>query len=139
MNVTSTNKASGEYIELPANTSEEIVRAYLVAAEYEKVAKDLKDQIKKLLPSIVDEQGRSPEVDGYILKRYESQRMNYNKYALREVFDEDTLDLFLEPSKGKIDAYIKENQLDDWQYKVLKSGLEPAGKVVSSFKKEKVA
>ena len=92
MNVTATNKASGEYISLPANTSEEIVRAYLVAAEYEKVAKSLKDKLKKLLPNAVDEQGRTPEVDGYIIRKYESQRMTYNKMALREVFDDDELD-----------------------------------------------
>lgn len=138
MQVTATNKISGEYIELPANTPEEIVRAYLVAAEYEKVATTLKDQVKKLLPSIVDEQGRTPEVDGYILRKYESQRMNYNKMALRDVFDEDTLDLFLEPAKGKIDAYIKENQLDPDQLATLKQSLEPIGQVTRSFRKEKV-
>ena len=138
MNVTAVNKASGEYIELPANTSEEIVRAYLIAAEYEKVAKSLKDQVKKLLPTIVDEQGRTPEVDGYVLRRYESQRMTYNKMALREVFDEDELDLFLEVSKGKVDAYIKENQLTDEQIETLRLGLETAGQVVSSFRKERV-
>lgn len=138
MKVTATNKASGEYIELPADTSEEIVRAYLVAAEYEKVAKSLKDQVKKLLPNIVDEQGRTPEVDGYVLRRYESQRMTYNKLALREVFDEDELDLFLEVSKGKVDAYIKDNQLTDEQVETLKAALEPNGQVVSSFRKERV-
>ena len=138
MNVTAVNKASGEYIELPANTSEEIVRAYLIAAEYEKVAKSLKDQVKKLLPTIVDEQGRTPEVDGYVLRRYESQRMTYNKMALREVFDEDELELFLEVSKGKVDAYIKENQLTDEQIETLRLGLETAGQVVSSFRKERV-
>ena len=138
MKVTATNKASGEYIELPADTHEEIVRAYLVAAEYEKVAKSLKDQVKKLLPTIVDEQGRTPEVDGYVLKRYESQRMTYNKLALREVFDEDELDLFLEVSKGKVDAYIKENKLTAEQIETLRLGLETAGQVVSSFRKERV-
>ena len=136
--VTATNKASGEYIELPADTSEEIVRAYLVAAEYEKVAKSLKDQVKKLLPTIVDEQGRTPEVDGYVLKRYESQRMTYNKLALREVFDEDELDLFMDVSKGKVDAYIKDNQLTQEQIETLRAGLEPAGNVVTSFRKERV-
>lgn len=138
MNVTATNKASGEYIELPANTSEEIVRAYLIAAEYEAVAKKLKDQVKKLLPSIVDEQGKTPEVDGYVLRRYESQRMTYNKLALREVFDEDELDLFLDVSKGKVDAYIKENQLTAEQIETLRAALEPNGQVVSSFRKERV-
>lgn len=136
--VTAVNKASGEVIELPANTHEEIVRAYLIAAEYEAAAKKLKDQVKKLLPKIVDEQGKTDEVDGYILRRYESQRMTYNKLALREVFDEDELDLFLDVSKGKVDAYLKENQLSKEQIETLRAGLEPAGSVVSSFRKEKV-
>ena len=138
MNIVAVNKASGEYISLPVNTSEEIVRAYLVAAEYEKVAKSLKDQVKQLLPTIVDEQGRTPEVDGYVLKRYESQRMTYNKGALREVFDEDELDLFMDVSKGKVDAYIKDNQLTDEQIETLRAALEPNGQVVSSFRKERV-
>lgn len=138
MNVTSINKASGEYIELPANTPEDIVRAYLVAAAYEKVAKDLKDQVKKLLPSIVDEQGRSPVVNGYIIKRYESQRMNYNPMALYNVFDEDTVSLFMKPQKGLVDKYIKENQLDPDQLEELKRSLEPDGPVVNSVRLERL-
>lgn len=132
------NKHSGEVIELAANTPIEITQAYLIAAEYEKVATSLKDQLKKLLPNAVDEQGKTPEVNGYIIRKYESQRMNYNKQALREVFDEDELDLFLEVSKGKVDKYIKENELSDDQIYRLKQGLEPSGNVISSFKKERV-
>lgn len=138
MIVQATNKASGEQIDLPASTAEEIVRAYLIAAEYEKVAKDLKDQLKRLLPTAIDEQGRTPEVDGYIIRKYESQRMTYNKMALREVFDDDEVDLFLEVSKGKVDAYIKENKLSSDQVDTLRSGLEAAGNVVSSYRKEKI-
>ena len=136
--ISAVNKASGETIELPTDTPDEIVRAYLIAAEYEAVAKKLKDQVKKLLPTIVDEQGRTPEVDGYVLKRYESQRMTYNKMALRNVFDEDTVDLFLEVSKGKVDQFIKDNDLTDEQIAELKAGLEPNGQVTSSFRKERV-
>ena len=136
--VTATNRASGEYIELPADTPEEIVRAYLVAAEYEKVSKALKDQVKKLLPSIVDEQGLTPEVDGYVLRKYESQRMTYNKQALRQVFDEDELDLFFTVSKGAVDAYIKQHDIDPDKLAELRAGLEPSGLVTSSFRKEKV-
>ena len=138
MSITAINKASGEVIELPASTHEEIVRAYLIAAEYEAVAKKLKDEVKKLLPKIVDEQGKTDEVDGYILRRYESQRMTYNKLALREVFDEDELDLFMDVSKGKVDAYLKENQLSKEQIETLRAGLEPAGQVITSFRKERV-
>lgn len=136
--VTATNKASGEYIELPADSPDEIVRAYLIAAEYEKVAKTLKDQVKKLLPDIIDEQGLTPEVDGFVLRKYESQRMTYNKQALRQVFDEDELDLFFTVSKGAVDAYLKQHEIDPDQLAELKAGLEPAGSVTSSFRKEKV-
>ena len=67
MKVTAINKGSGEQIELPADTPEDIVNAYRIAAEYEKVAKSLKDQLKKLIPKVLDEQGRSPAVNGYII------------------------------------------------------------------------
>ena len=138
MKVTAINKGSGEQIELPADTPEDIVNAYRIAAEYEKVAKSLKDQLKKLLPNVLDEQGRSPEVNGYIIKRYESQRMNYNPMALYNVFDEDTVNLFMKPQKGLVDKYLKENQLDPDQLAELKRGLEPDGPVINSVRLERL-
>ena len=38
------NKATGEVIELDADTPEQIVEAWKIAQEYEKAAKSLKDQ-----------------------------------------------------------------------------------------------
>ena len=138
MKVTAINKGSGEQIELPADTPEDIVNAYRIAAEYEKVAKSLKDQLKKLIPKVLDEQGRSPAVNGYIIKQYESQRMNYNPMALYNVFDEDTVSLFMKPQKGLVDKYIKENQLDPDQLEELKRSLEPDGPVINSVRLERL-
>lgn len=137
--ITITDKRSGELIDFPTDTPEQVVAAYLQAREYEKMAERLKTKLKPLLPNIVDEQGRSPEVNGYILKSYQSQRMNYNMSALRDVFDEDTISLFVKPQKGLIDAYLKEHRLEQEEAAILKRGLEPDGVVIDSFKTEKVA
>lgn len=138
MIVNALNEASGEMIELPAGTPEEIVSAYRIAQHYEKVATKLKDQLKTLIPSLLDENGRSPEIDGFQFKQYESQRMNYNIMALKNVFDEDTVNLFLKPQKGLVDSYIKENELDPELKAELKAGLEPDGSIVKSIRLEKV-
>ncbi len=45
--ITATNKATGEVVELPADTLDSIVSAWRIAQEYEKTAKALKDQLKK--------------------------------------------------------------------------------------------
>ena len=139
--VTITDKYSGEMLEFPLNTPEQMLAAYLRAKEFEDMAKRIKDKVKPVLPHILDEQGRSDEIDGYMFKQYESQRMTYNKNALRQVFDDDTLDLFLEVSKGKVDSYLKEHQseLTSDDLAQLKDGLEPAGKVVTAIRLEKVA
>lgn len=139
MKVSTLNKATGEQIEFNADTTEEIFTAYRAAQEYSKVADDLKNQLKKLLPAILDEQGRSQiSEDGYQFKQYETQRMNYNIQSLREVFDEDTVNLFLKPQKGLVDSYLKENQLESDQLILLKQGLEADGKITKAVRLEKV-
>ena len=135
-----TNKATGELIEFSLDTPEQIFMAYRACQEYEKAAKSIKDQIKKVLPSILDEQGRSKiSDDGYQFKQYETQRQTYDMNTLREVFDEDTISLFQKVQKGLVDSYIKEHrdELGD-SINVLKSGLVPDGNVTTSVRLEKV-
>ena len=130
---------TGEMVEIKTSTAQDILYAHRLAKEFEDLGKRIKDYVKKEVPKILDEQGRSPEVDGYIIKSYESQRMTYNRMALYEAFDdEDLIQEFMDVSKGKVDAYIKEHDLTPEQIETLRSGLEPAGKVINSVRLERV-
>ena len=105
--ITATNKHTGEVINLPSDTLEQIVEAWRIAQEYAKTAEALKDQLKRLVPKYVDDV--SEPINGYMFRVSNVQRMNYDKSKLREVFDEDTLDILLKPDKTAIDRYLKEN------------------------------
>lgn len=109
MKISATNKATGEVVELQAGTPEQIVEAWRVAQEYDKTATALKDQLKRLVPDIVGPRGVSEPIGIYQFRVSSIQRMTYDKSVLREVLDEDTLDLFLKPDKPAIDKYLKEN------------------------------
>lgn len=138
MNITATNKASGETIDLKADNFEEIVEAYRTAQEYEKVAKSLKDQLKKIVPVFLDEQGRSEvSKDGYQFKQYETQRQTYDKQFLRDTFDEDTLDLFMTVSKSKVESYVKLHP-EEVTINDLKVGLVPDGAVSKTTRLDRV-
>lgn len=109
MKVSATHKTTGETIEHDVNNIVDMVNAWRLASEYEKLAMSLKEQLKKMLPPFLDESGNSEEVGGYVFKSRLIHRRNYDKTIMRQVLDEDTFDLLLIPDKTKIDAYIKEN------------------------------
>lgn len=109
MNITATNKATGEVIDLPANTPEQIVEAWRIAQEYDKTATTLKDQLKRLIPRIVGAGGTSEPIGNYIFRVSPIQRQNYDKSVMHRVFDEDVVDILLRPDKPAIDKYLKEN------------------------------
>lgn len=104
--IKATHKFTGEVVELSASTFAEIMEAWKVASEYERVGKALKDQLKKLVPDYIGENGRSEEWNGYQFRLSNIQRMTYDKPALRAALDEDTYDQFMEPQKTAIDAYL---------------------------------
>lgn len=137
--VTATNKYTGEIVELSADDLEDIVEAWNVAREYEKVAEALKDQLKKLVREKVSENGVSEPVNGYMFRVSNIQRKNYDKSVLRTVFDEDTLDLFLEPNKPAVDKYLKENlaQLGEAST-ILRNSMVEVGKPYQVIKLEKL-
>lgn len=111
MQISATNKATGEVIELPADTPEEIIQAWNIAKEYDKAATDLKEQLKKLVPSLVNEKGVSDEINGYMFKVTNIQRKTYDKAALRRLIeDEDFFDTLLTPDKTLIDKLLKGDQ-----------------------------
>lgn len=107
--ITAINKATGEVIELPSDTLEQIMDAWKVAQEYDKAAKSLKDQLKMLIPEFVDHTNKSEEVSNFQFKINSIQRMTYDKSVLRENLDEDTFDVLMKPDKGAVDKYLKEN------------------------------
>jgi hypothetical protein len=109
MNVTATNKATGEVIEMPVNNSKEIVDAWRLAMEYVKTAEALKEQLKKLVPKYISDKGTSEVVNGYMFRMNSIQRSNYDKAVMRRVLDADTFDTLLKPDKTLIDKYLKEN------------------------------
>lgn len=137
--IKATNKATGEVIELPANNLTEIVEAWKVAKEYEKAAKALTDQLKKLVPSYIHDNGKSTEVDGYIFRQSHTQRMTYDKAVVRQHLDEDTFDLMTEIKKTALDEYIKEN-LDKLgeASTILRKSMIPTGAAYTTTKLEKL-
>lgn len=107
--ITATNKATGEVIELPANTPEEIVQAWQTAQQYAKAADSLKDQLKKIVPDLVGAKGVSEPIGHCQFRISNIQRTTYDKSVMREVLDADTFDLMLKPDKSAIDRFLKEN------------------------------
>jgi hypothetical protein len=107
--ITATNKITGEVIELPSSTTEEIVNAWQIAQEYAKTADSLKDQLKKIVPDHVGSVGTSSVVGNYMFRVSYVQRMTYDKGVMREVLDSDVFDVLLKPDKTAVDKYLKEN------------------------------
>lgn len=109
MKAQAVNKLTGEVVEYEADNLGQIVEAWRSLSEKEKVIKEVKEQLKSLIPLQVNTKGLSEPVGGYMFRVSNVQRKNYDKSVLREVLDEDTLDLLLKPDKPKVDDYIKEN------------------------------
>jgi hypothetical protein len=137
--ITATNKVTGEVVELPTDTDEQIVSAWNIAREYERFASVLKDQLKGLVPNLVDHKGISQPINGYMFRVSNIQRYNYDKSVLRQQLDEDTLDLFLVPDKTAIDKYLKENleQLSEAST-VIRNAMIPTGKPYQVIKLERL-
>lgn len=133
------NKATGEVIELSAGTQEEIVTAWNIAREYEKAATALKDQLKKLVPEIVNTNGTSDDINGYMFRVSFVQRYDYDKAVMRQVLDEDVFDLLLKPDKSAVDKYLKENIDDLGDVSVrLRNSMVESGKPYQVIKLEKL-
>lgn len=106
--ITATNRATGEVIELLTDTPVQIVQAWKIAQEYEKTAKALKDQLKELVPTLVNELGVSETIDSCMFRVSNVQRRNYDKATMRQVLDEDTYDLLVKPDKSAVDKFLKD-------------------------------
>lgn len=140
MNVKAINKATGELIELPANTLAEIMTAWQVAQEYDKASTALKDQLKKLVPSQINADGTSDETNGFKFRRSFIQRMGYDKAVMRQVFDEDTFDVLCKPDKTLVDIYIKEHLEELGENStLLRTTMTAQGEPYSTIKLEKLS
>lgn len=139
MRISATNRSSGEIVELDVDDYDQAIEAWKVAQEYAKVADALKDQLKKIVPSFVDEtRGVSEPLNGYMFRVSNVQRMNYDKAVLRNVFDEDTLDLLLEPNKTAVDKYLAEHLEEVGEGStLLRKSMKPVGKPYQVIKLEK--
>lgn len=109
MTVKATNKATGEVVELPTDTLEDVTAAWLIAQEYAKTAEALKTQLKDIVPNYINDQGKSDEVKGFMFRVSNIQKKTYDKAVMREVLDPDVFDVLMRPNKTAVDKYIKEN------------------------------
>jgi hypothetical protein len=135
-----TNKHTGEIVELPCSTFAELVTAWNIAREYEKVSETLKTQLKQVVPNYIDDKGMSAEHGGYMFRVSTIQRKTYDKAVLRQVFGEAKLDLFLKPDKTKVGSYLKDHleELGDGSTK-LRSAMIDDGRPYQVIKLEKIA
>lgn len=140
LTVTASNKHTGEVVNLPASTAKEVVEAWQIAQEYAKTAESLKDQLKKLVPKFVENGNTSEPINGFMFRISSVQRMNYDKSKLREVLDEDELEVLLKPDKPAIDRYLKENleQLGS-KTTILRESMIPEGKAFEVIKLERLS
>jgi hypothetical protein len=140
MKISATHKTTGELVEFDVTNLTELVSAWRTVQEYEKLATNLKDQLKKLLRQYINEDGKSDEVDGYRFTTTFVQRKNYDKAVMRQVLDEDTFDLLLIPHKTKVDEYLKEhlNELGEAST-MLRESMISEGRGYSVTKLEKLS
>lgn len=133
------NKHTGEIVELEADSFEQVVEAWRIAKEYEKVSEALKKQLKELVPNYINDKGVSDEYKGHMFRVSNIQRKTFDKSVMREVLDEDTYDLFLKPDSTALKKYIKENltTLGEASTKLTKSMI-PDGMPYQVIKLEKL-
>lgn len=139
--ITETIKQTGEVLELADETFTDVMKSWQIATAYEKAGKALKDKLKKQISKYIGSNGRSEEIDGYQFRVSNVQRMTYDKGALREALGEDTYDLFMEPKKTAIDAYLAElvtkGDPDGISTRV-RSAMQPSGKPYTQTVLEKL-
>lgn len=110
-------KSTGEIIELDATKPLDIVKAWQIATDYEKAAKDLKTQLKEFVPGMINEAtGLSDRYGDHHFRQQISQPMTYPVEKVREVFTDELREkfgleenAFLEVKKTELDKFIAKN------------------------------
>lgn len=140
MKLTATNSFTGEIVATSYNSPEEAGLELLALNKQIEALESLKKQLQDYIAQNANESGLLNISDQYIVRVTQTQRMQYDKAVLREVFDEDELDLFLEPAKGKIDRYIKDHLDDLGEFStMLRESMIPTGSPYRTVKVERVA
>lgn len=132
-------KSTGEEIEFNPKTPSEIQQVWQLCSEYIKAYESIKDKLKPLVAPLIQSNGTSEPLNGFVFRQMSIQRMNYDKSLMRELLDEDTFDVLLEPAKTKVDNYLKENieQLGE-KGSLLRQNMIAVGKPYSVTKLEKL-
>lgn len=141
MKVSATNKSTGEVIELSVNDLSEIMSAWMVMQQYEKLATDLRNQLKDLVRNSVNDSGVSEELDNRIFKVNSIQRTKYNTQKVREALgDEDLFNTFVEVNSTELNKWlkneVKKQTLDFDVSRAIKEAKEPAGNPYEVIKLE---
>ena len=131
------NKLTGEVLELPVDNPVQIKDAWLMLSETIKMLERAKDKLKPKVEALVA--ANQADFGTHAFRQSVVQRQTYDKAVMREVFDADTLDLFLVPDKTKVDNYLKENleSLGDASTK-LRQSMVPVGTPYTTIRLEKV-
>lgn len=140
MKITATNKATGEVIELEANSPKEVVEAWRIAQEYEKAATALKEQLKKLVPSFVGDKGISEPIGSYQFRVTSIQRKTYDFEVFDSlVKDEDFKRQCIKVDKSFVDKQLKEQNPILWPISTeLRASMIPEGKPYQTIRLEKL-
>ena len=134
------NKWTGEVTELPDKTVEDLIDSWLILTETIKACERAKEQLKNKVLKNLEPNG-TLELGGYMFRHSSIQRMNYNKSVMKEVLDEDTVDLFLIPDKTAIDNWLKESVLRGENSEItneLRNSMIPVGKPYTTLRLEKI-
>lgn len=133
-----TNKWTGEVIDLPDKTPDEIREAWTALTETIKACETAKRELKNKISKFLDLNGKYDYGD-YLFRQVVIQRQNYDKAVMRRVLDPDTFDLFLVPNKIAIDGWLKENveQLGEVSTE-LRESMVPVGEPYTTLRLEKV-
>jgi len=132
-------KATGEILEFNPRTAAEIQETWLLCSEYIKAYEAIKDKLKPLVLGLVGNTGLSEPINGYQFRATTVQRMNYDKAVMRDLLDPDVFDVLLEPSKTKVDAYLKENLgVLGEASTILRQSMLPVGRPYQIIKQEKL-
>lgn len=138
MKVMHTVEHTGEVLDLDVKSPEDIIDALLMVNSYIAAYEHLKAQLNDLAVDAVDTHG-SLEHGGHRLVYFTTQRMQYDKAVLREVFDPDELDVLMEPAKGKIDRYIRDHLEELGEFGgMLRDSMKPIGRPYRTVRLERV-
>jgi hypothetical protein len=131
-------ESTGEVISFDADTPAQVIDSMRLLKEYVEAYDQLKRELQARA-QVMEANGEQLEHNGYGVRIFSAFRKNYDKAVLRQVLDEDTFDLMMEPAKSRIDRYIAENleQLGEDSTR-LRQSMVMAGKPYTTVRLERL-